>query len=151
PIIVSHSNQSIIRIDEQTIFEITVKDIVTPEAELIDNWSIDGEPIDDATESTLAFCPSNTGRINVIVTVNNDKFPASHEWIIDVIDPDTDGDGLTDSIEDLIGTAPLLTDTDADGLSDNEELKNGTTPLIADSDVDGLSDYEELKLGTNPV
>ncbi|MCF7939823.1 MAG: thrombospondin type 3 repeat-containing protein [Spirochaetales bacterium] len=42
---------------------------------------------------------------------------------------DTDGDNLTQSIEQLIGTNPLLQDTDNDGISDDEELNNGSDPL----------------------
>ena len=46
---------------------------------------------------------------------------------------DTDGDGLNDERENVIGTSPTLADTDGDGLSDFEEVNNGGfDPLIAD-------------------
>ncbi len=46
---------------------------------------------------------------------------------------DTDGDGLTDSEERIIGTSEILTDTDGDGLDDNYEVTNGGfNPLVAD-------------------
>ena len=46
---------------------------------------------------------------------------------------DTDGDGLSDSREAMLGTSPLMADTDGDGFDDNEEVTNGGThPLIAD-------------------
>jgi len=46
---------------------------------------------------------------------------------------DTDGDGLSDEQEMIIGTSIYLADTDGDGLSDNEEVVNGGfDPLIAD-------------------
>ncbi|TXT49498.1 MAG: PKD domain-containing protein [Limisphaerales bacterium] len=43
--------------------------------------------------------------------------------------PDSDGDGLTDAHEHLIGTDPLQPDTDNDGRSDQQELVDGTNPL----------------------
>ena len=47
--------------------------------------------------------------------------------------PDTDGDGLTDEREVVLGTSPLMAGTDGDGFDDNEEVTNGGThPLIAD-------------------
>ena len=50
-----------------------------------------------------------------------------------VVPPDTDGDGLTDEREVVLGTSPLMADTDGDGFDDNEEVTNGGThPLIAD-------------------
>lgn len=50
-----------------------------------------------------------------------------------VAPPDTDGDGLTDEREVVLGTSPLMADTDGDGFDDNEEVTNGGThPLIAD-------------------
>lgn len=69
---------------------------------------------------------------------------------------DTDGDGLTDAEEVVIGTDPLNPDTDSDGLEDGFEVDAaaGTgcpSPLIADSDGDTLSDGFEVNiLGTNP-
>jgi len=60
---------------------------------------------------------------------------------------DTDGDGLTDAEEAILGTNPLLKDTDGDGLTDYEEVKiYNTNPLKVDTDGDGLSDYEEVKI-----
>ncbi len=46
---------------------------------------------------------------------------------------DTDGDGLTNSEEQTIGTSPILADTDGDGFDDKFEVTNGGfSPLIAD-------------------
>ena len=53
-----------------------------------------------------------------------------------VEDVDTDGDGLTDSQEGVIGTNPALADTDGDGLSDGLEVANsslGFNPLVSDA------------------
>ena len=43
--------------------------------------------------------------------------------------PDSDGDGLSDTAEDLYGTNPHLADTDGDGIPDGAEVRNGTNPL----------------------
>jgi hypothetical protein len=43
--------------------------------------------------------------------------------------PDTDGDGLTDDMERIIGTDPNQADTDGDGLPDGLEVLNGQNPL----------------------
>jgi hypothetical protein len=64
---------------------------------------------------------------------------------------DTDGDGLTDDEEALLGTDPTLADTDGDGLDDGIEVTIGTDPLDADSDGDTLSDGDEIDNGTNPL
>jgi surface protein len=43
--------------------------------------------------------------------------------------PDTDGDGLSDIYEGVIGTDPSNADTDGDDLNDGDEVENGTDPL----------------------
>ena len=69
----------------------------------------------------------------------------------DPLDPDSDGDGLTDGQEKEQGTDPNNFDTDGDGLSDGEEINIGTDPLKPDSDNDGLNDYDEVRIwNTNP-
>ena len=73
------------------------------------------------------------------------------ETSLDPLNPDTDGDGLSDGDEvNLYGTCAQAADTDLDGLTDSEELAQGTDPLLADMDGDGLTDPEELALGTDP-
>lgn len=79
---------------------------------------------------------------------------------------DSDGDGLSDSVEDfqLAGiTSPTSSDTDQDDVSDADEdsdddgLTNAaevlrhTAPGKADSDSDGLSDGDEVDGGTDPT
>ncbi len=78
--------------------------------------------------------------------------------------PDTDGDGLDDVEEDLIGTDPRALDTDDDGFNDFIEVLLGTSgfdPLDpsdadctagidrVDTDGDELLDCEERFVGTN--
>lgn len=71
---------------------------------------------------------------------------------------DSDGDGLLDGEEFLLGTNPREVDTDGDGLGDKWEVDNGLDPRSAsgmngangDPDNDGLTNLEELNYGTNP-
>ena len=65
--------------------------------------------------------------------------------------PDSDGDGLTDAEEALLGTDPNNPDTDGDSLSDGDEVNvHSTNPLLADSDGDGFDDGLEVGMGTDP-
>ncbi|MEI6608022.1 MAG: PA14 domain-containing protein, partial [Verrucomicrobiota bacterium] len=62
---------------------------------------------------------------------------------------DSDGDGLTNDAERLLGTNPLVADTDGDGYSDGAEASAGSNPLVAastpvDKDGDGLPDTWEM-------
>ncbi|MCK4592551.1 hypothetical protein KAT63_03905 [Candidatus Parcubacteria bacterium] len=64
---------------------------------------------------------------------------------------DTDGDGLKDEEEKVLGTDINKFDTDSDGLNDFEEVKKwGTNPLIPDTDGDGYLDGEEVNAGYDP-
>ena len=80
---------------------------------------------------------------------------------------DSDADGLSDTEEEALGSAPGARDTDGDGLSDRVEVLLAPTgvdvavkdqlstcqgvPLERDQDADGLLDCEELLLGTDPT
>lgn len=74
-----------------------------------------------------------------------------------VLDVDTDSDGLSDEQEiNVYFTDPKNPDTDSDGFSDGEEIKNNFSPLFGDkkkliqvdSDKDYLNDAWEIALGT---
>ncbi|MBK7951064.1 MAG: hypothetical protein IPK00_20460 [Deltaproteobacteria bacterium] len=67
------------------------------------------------------------------------------------VDPDSDGDGLTDSVELGLGTNYENADTDGDGLNDGGEIASQTNPFDRDSDDDLLDDGEEIALGTDPL
>ena len=60
---------------------------------------------------------------------------------------DSDGDGLSDSLENRIGTDPEDMDSDDDGISDGDEyFVHDTDPSAIDSDSDGIQDGTELGL-----
>jgi hypothetical protein len=70
------------------------------------------------------------------------------------IDPflDSDGDGLPDWLEILLGTDPNNPDTDGDGLTDFEEIfVYHTNPLNRDTDGDGFTDGVEILFGSDPL
>lgn len=77
---------------------------------------------------------------------------------------DSDGDGLTDSEEEVLGTLPEAADSDGDGIGDFIETLVNLDPTVVDApracekirvgtdrDLDGLSDCDEELLGTSPT
>ncbi len=77
-----------------------------------------------------------------------------HDWEAIGEPDDSDRDGLTDSLEEEIGTDPYDPDSDDDGLNDGDEVNRyKTDPLNPDTDLDGLSDGtdEVLKYHTDPL
>ena len=76
---------------------------------------------------------------------------------------DTDGDGIPDVLERLMGLNPTNAisfgdgipdgdrDYDMDGISNARELLLGLDPMRADTDGDGWSDDAELAVGSNPL
>jgi len=70
---------------------------------------------------------------------------------------DSDGDGLSDTLETQLHTNPTLADTDGDGFNDGTEVENGYSPRHAeriklgalDSDNDWLPDAWEIRLGSD--
>src|SRR5690606_18398477 len=67
---------------------------------------------------------------------------------------DSDGDGLTDCEEVLLGLDATLFDSDADGTPDLLELLYGTNFLLADAlhdlDFDGVNNAQEIRAHTDP-
>ena len=132
----------------------------------------DGKP-DNWLAGCDTQCQNNSG---LILDLDDDNDGMSDEWE-EQYNPgssliatdgygDTDGDGLTDFEEHLLGSNPVNQDTDEDGLTDyaeqntlfcelrdqNDECVNeGYADLfIADTDGDGLKDGFEAKLGFDP-
>ena len=83
--------------------------------------------------------------------------PEADESVVPALPPiptipvDTDGDGLTDEEELILGTNPQEPDSDGDGLSDIDEVEiYQTDPLNQDSDGDGYVDGDEVEHGYDP-
>ena len=75
-----------------------------------------------------------------------DKYFYSVSYII--LDTDTDGDGLKDSLEWTYRTNPLIVDTDDDNLTDSYEISTSkTNPRSIDTDGDGFADNVEWDRG----
>jgi len=85
-------------------------------------------------------------------------------WEVENIEKDSDGDGLSDYMEDFLKTDKNSKDSDKDGLNDGFEFKyldtdllkkdtdgNGVSDADEDFDKDGLTNIKEQEVGTNPV
>jgi hypothetical protein len=112
------------------------------------NADTDGDGLKDGAEvNTYGTNPNNAdtdgGGVSdgaeVLVDHTDPLNPA------DDVKTDSDGDGLTDSEEQLLGTDPHNPDTDGDGIPDGQEVNTyHTDPTKADTDGDGLKDGAEI-------
>lgn len=121
----------------------------------------DGDGLDDGDEVNGTGPLAGSGLTTDPLDTDTDDGGAQDgaEVLTDGTDPtdptddaiDSDGDGITDPLEGILGTDPNDADSDNDGLTDGQEAgSNGvldageTNPLDADSDDDGLSDGNEV-------
>lgn len=119
------------------------------------SWDFDGDGIFDwysSQSGNTTYMYTSAGvYFPVFKVVDKDGFSAEVSLVVSIIDPrkvDTDGDGLSDYDENVIGTNSTKADTDGDGLCDGYEIIIGSNPLDNDTDDDGLSDYlEEALMG----
>lgn len=74
--------------------------------------------------------------------------------ILSIPGVDSDGDGLSDAQEVILGTNPNLADSDFDSIPDGWEVDNNLNPLLYDSyldaDNDGVSNMFEYMFNTDP-
>jgi len=151
------------------------------------NWDTDGDGINDSYERNLGTNPysqdSDKDGINdgveyqywknLAKKYNDDKYSPEGDLdgdgIKNILDPDSDNDGLKDGSELAKGTDPSNKDTDNDGVIDGLDknpLKNsdknnnglpddwesltGEKDPYADPDKDGIPNIDEYRNGTNP-
>ncbi|MDD3276226.1 MAG: lectin-like protein [Kiritimatiellales bacterium] len=112
-------------------------------------WS-NGQPSNGNDEDYLQFWP------NAQWGDRSPDFRSGYliefDQALDPLNPDTDGDGLSDGDEVLVYfTNPFAMDTDADGIADQTELDAGMNPCSPDSDRDGLTEPEETAVGLDPL
>jgi Bacterial TSP3 repeat len=118
----------------------------------------------DNSESIWAYLPQNKNYLlQVTIKSGQNQFEWDYAlaWQLALV-IDSDGDGLNDYIEGLIGTDPLLADTDGDGVTDYDEVNwdgnpdeydpvKDLNPLSADTDGDSITDAMEINTGNNPL
>ena len=101
------------------------------------------------------FLKSNMGEIEqigdfIVADIEPPKKPYSLKNLVielqnvTINQNDTDGDGLYDSVEAVLGTDFNNTDSDFDNLNDTYEVDNGLDPLNPDTNEDGFPDYHEV-------
>jgi uncharacterized protein (TIGR03382 family) len=94
-----------------------------------------GDDCDDTDASV------NSGALEVTDGIDNNC-----DGVVDEAGPDSDGDGISDADEAVLGTDPDVADTDGDGMDDGDEVAWGTDPWDRDTDDDGLSDGAEYNV-----
>jgi hypothetical protein len=129
--------------------------------------------LNDSSQAVCSISSLGIGSHNITATYSGDNnYHGSSGMINQIIDEDTDGDGLFNNEEDINAngivdpgeTDPNDSDSDDDGLNDGVEvLILGTNPLLIDSNGNGIPDgnenndgdaftnVEEIVCGSNPV
>lgn len=132
--------------------------------------NISGTPTVALQSSTYTISGTNsdgTGTVSFSLFVDLDT---DGDGLGDTIDPDIDGDGVTNEQEIIDGTDPLKADTDGDGVIDGKEKTDGTDPKdsckfilasqtlapstawnTADCDGEGVTNAQEKADGTDPL
>jgi hypothetical protein len=116
--------------------------------------------IHDVTVDTNGGCgfSDSAGASNIAVSFNSDSeailtFSDASTVFTRLTPPnpvDPDGDGLTDSMEAILGTDPNNPDSDGDALDDGAEFSAGSDPDLPDSDGDSVGDGVEAMFGSDP-
>ncbi|MCC6811676.1 MAG: VWA domain-containing protein [Deltaproteobacteria bacterium] len=122
-------------------------------------WDTDGDGIGDLVEYVLGLESNlpveDPAPRTPIRAASRAQGLFLDEGAIAVSEHDKDGDGLSNTEEDLLATDPLRIDTDMDGLSDLIEVRNFLNPLspldaALDVDGDGVDSKTEITQGMDP-
>jgi ligand-binding sensor domain-containing protein len=122
------------------------------------DWYLDNALVGSCTgcggQATTDYFTGGTGAHTVKLVVTDNGLSAEDSVTFHV-EPDFDGDGLSNAFEQANGTNPLdatdaANDPEADGLSNLDEQQIGTHPYQPDSDADGVYDGDEVAAGTDP-
>lgn len=103
-----------------------------------------------AASSTMNFGESNGETMGESDTniVDGDTMPNNQPQAQIEKGVDSDGDGLTNSEETLLGSDPNITDSDGDGFADGSEVQNGYDPAMAKSALAQSANMKTEKIGT---
>jgi hypothetical protein len=116
------------------------------------NHNLDNDSLPDRIENTTAYwrdtTPDNLSDGSEIFYTRS-----PYQW--EPADADSDGDGIDDATEIILGTHPGKADTDGDLMPDGWEHQNQLDPLSStdanlDPDNDGLTNINEYRHTTNP-
>jgi len=112
---------------------------------------------------TLDYTAETTDTLYLLVFNNANGVTSTYDLTVTgIASLDSDGDGLSDALEALIGSDSSKDDTDGDGISDFDEVNydgnaasydpaTDLNPLSADTDGDSVDDATELADGTDPL
>jgi hypothetical protein len=150
PVIVNQPQSQILLAGNDAAFCVTLKDAVNYNYQ----WQRNGQDIIGATLNCYTInsvtAAMDASRFRVIVS-NSSGTAISTEATVTVVVTDSDGDGLSDYEELLVGSNQNKVDSDGDGLSDFAEVRtHKSNPLTTDTDGDGYSDGIEVARDGNP-
>ena len=116
------------------------------------NHNLDNDSLPDRIENTTAYWRDTTPDN---ISDGSEIFYTRSPYQWEPADADSDGDGIDDATEILLGTHPGKADTDGDLMPDGWEHQNQLDPLSPadanyDPDNDGLTNINEYRYTTKP-
>ena len=107
-------------------------------------WGLTSLALDNKTSSAITIDTSivTPGDYAISLTVVDNGLPnlsTTENFTLTIVYGDSDGDGVTDDIDDFLNEVTQWADADGDGLGDNPEGIN-PDPSLNDKDNDGVQD-----------